>query len=35
MTYEKAKDFIDAAADYPDRWTVPAMTIVEVNDDEQ
>ncbi|WP_459487090.1 hypothetical protein [Lactiplantibacillus plantarum] len=34
-TYEKAEEFVDAAADYPDWWTVPAMIIVEVNDDEQ
>lgn len=33
--YEKAEKFIDASADYPDWWTVSAMTIVEVNDDEQ
>lgn len=34
-TYEKAEEFIDASADYPDWWTVPEMTIVEVTDDEQ
>mgnify|MGYP006919878716 FL=1 len=34
-TYEKAEEFIDASADYPDWWTVPAMTIVKVTDDEQ
>ena len=34
-TYEKAEEFIDASADYPDWWTVPAMTIVEVINDEQ
>lgn len=33
-TYEQADEFIDAAADYPDWWTVPAMTIVEVTDDD-
>lgn len=32
-TYEKAEEFVDAAADYPDWWTVPAMIIVEVTDD--
>ncbi|MFK5278051.1 hypothetical protein ACI3PL_00405 [Lacticaseibacillus paracasei] len=32
-TYGKAEEFVDAAADYPDWWTVPAMTIVEVTDD--
>lgn len=31
-TYEQAENFIDAAADYPDWWTVPAMTIVAVTD---
>ena len=34
-TYEKAEEFIDASADYPDWWTFPAMNIVEVTDDEQ
>ena len=29
-TYEKAEEFVDAAADYPDWWTVPVMIIVEV-----
>ncbi|QHJ75119.1 hypothetical protein [Lactobacillus phage JNU_P9] len=33
-TYEKAEEFIDAAYDFPDWETVPAMTIVEVADDE-
>ena len=33
--YDKADSFMDAAYDYPDWWTVPAMTIVEVTDDEQ
>lgn len=33
-TYDRAENFIDAAADYPDWWTVPAMTIVEVTDDD-
>ena len=35
MTYEKAEEFIDAATDYQDWWTVPVMIIVEVNDDEK
>ena len=34
-TYDEADNFLDAAYDYPDWWTVPAMTIVEVTDDEQ
>ena len=34
-TYDEADKFIDKAYDYPDWWTVPAMTIVEVTDDEQ
>ena len=33
--YDKADNFIDAAYDMPDWWTIPAMTIVEVTDDEQ
>ena len=34
-TYDKADNFMDAAYDMPDWWTTPAMTIVEVTDDEQ
>ena len=34
-SYEKADTFLDAAYDFSDWWTVPAMTIVEVTDDEQ
>ena len=33
--YDKANNFMDAAYDMPDWWTIPAMTIVEVTDDEQ
>lgn len=33
-TYDRAENFIDTAADYPDWWTVPAMTILEVTDDD-
>ncbi|MCT2909839.1 hypothetical protein EFT87_14445 [Schleiferilactobacillus harbinensis] len=29
-TYDEADNFMDAAYDMPDWWTVPAMTIVEV-----
>lgn len=34
-TYDEADNFLDAAYDMPDWWTVHAMTIVEVTDDEQ
>jgi len=34
-TYDGADNFMDASYDMPDWWTVPVMTIVEVNDDEQ
>ena len=34
-TYDEADNFLDAAYDQPDWWTIPAMTIVEVTDDEQ
>lgn len=33
-TYDQAENFIDAATDYPDWWTIPAMTIVAVTDDD-
>ena len=33
-TYDKADNFMDASTDYPDWWTVPAMTIVEVDDEQ-
>jgi len=32
-TRDEADNFLDAAYDYPDWWTVPAMTIVEVTED--
>lgn len=32
-TLEAAENFIDAAADYPDWWTVPPMDIVMTDDD--
>jgi hypothetical protein len=32
--YDAADNFIDAAYDMPDWWTVHAMTIVEVHDEE-
>ena len=34
-TYDEADNFMDAAYDMPDWWATPAMTIVEVTDDEQ
>ncbi|MDN5950947.1 MAG: DUF1642 domain-containing protein [Loigolactobacillus coryniformis] len=34
-TYDEADNFLDAAYDMPDWWTIPAMTIVEVTDNEQ
>lgn len=35
-TYDEAENFMDAAHDMPNWWTMtPAMTIVEVADDEQ
>ena len=33
-TYDGADNFLDEAYDYPDWRTIPAMTIVEVSDDE-
>jgi hypothetical protein len=34
-TYDEADNFMDAAYDQSDWWTIPAMTIMEVTDDEQ
>lgn len=34
-TYDEADNFMDAACDQLDWWTIPAMTIVEVTDDER
>lgn len=35
-TYDEADNFMDAAYDMPNWWTMtPAMTIVEVTNDEQ
>jgi hypothetical protein len=33
-TYDEADIFVDAAYDHPDWWMIPAMTIVEVRDDD-
>lgn len=34
-TYDEADNFMGASYDMPDWWTIPAMTIVKVSDDEQ
>jgi len=34
-TYDKADNFMDAAYDMPDWWTMPAMTIVEVREEKR
>lgn len=31
-TYDEADNFVDAAYDKPEWWTMPAMTIVEVHE---
>ena len=33
-TYDEADNFMDVAYDQPDWWTTPAMTIVEVDDEQ-